>query len=396
LGFCEDVRLRGNRIENNGVEQNGRVFGICTILAEQMEINGNHVLDNGPSLDEGGDTSATGVLGGVFVLFSTAFSLGTKLLSSLETATQGEFAARIFDNVIDQPVGRALTMLTFGPLSVNNNYFNTITSTGNSLDLLVGSVLIANFGGMDRMTDLEARAARAEEAAETDEEVEGSTPSPAASGESNPINMDTIPPPAVRLNRRVRNEALAQKRQVLLPDGNTLYADNQVRLGAGSRSAIAQLIITADDLGYANNQCAAMNSLEGMETISIFLGQGELEFASLINTVLFGRTLRATDSRFKESYVEEFGLIAASLLSISFFHNNTTSNQGDHCIVAVSWKESDFNPEDELRVSILNQVLLNPIRECKGYEDWIAGLNDEQRVQFMVLIMMGLLMGRVF
>ena len=107
-----------------------------------------------------------------------------------------------------------------------------------------------------------------------------------------------------------------------------------------------------------------MNPIPPIATMDV-----QVQPPSLINTVLFGRTVRATDNRFKEAFVEAQGLFAASLLSLSFLHNNTTTNQGNHCIIAFSWMEPFMNPLGyRMRISEGNQSLVFPNTACKEFE----------------------------
>jgi hypothetical protein len=56
----------------------------------------------------------------------------------------------------------------------------------------------------------------------------------------------------------------------------------------------------------------------------------------LTNTFLSSRTLRATDSRFKETPGSHKLSLKFSLLTLSSLLNNANDNQGDHCIIAVN------------------------------------------------------------
>jgi hypothetical protein len=109
-----------------------------------------------------------------------------------------------------------------------------------------------------------------------------------------------------------------------LPDGTTLFNSNQSHLGSESASLASQIITTVDDLGFDANQSVALG--EGIaltDTISF-----------LNNTILSGATLRASDNRLKEPSGGRETSFKASLLSLSSLMNNTSNNQGDHCIFA--------------------------------------------------------------
>ncbi len=369
--------------------------GVFVLYADQLELSRNHILGNGPVIDEEGEQTATGVWGGVVVLFASGFSLATKLMGDQGDIAEGEFAARISGNVVDQPLSRALTMLAFGPLSVVDNSFNTASTSGAVLDLFVGGVLIVNFGGFHRFNDLKLRGKMHH--VKESEGVENLGPiSGEAGGGGNPDGASTaemrwmmVDPQSMAEIGPSLDLGAVEAPQENLPDGNTLFNDNQTRLGPRTRSAIAQLIVTTDDLGFDGNQCDMMPTLENLAFTAVAPGLVQMPFVSLINTVLVGFTLRANDSRFKETLVEQFRLRALSLLSISYTLNNTTTNQGNHCIIAASLLEAAF-PGRNMRVSEGNQSLFYPIGACKQMEERIV-----EQPRLLILLFLGLLLGRV-
>lgn len=110
---------------------------------------------------------------------------------------------------------------------------------------------------------------------------------------------------------------------VRLPAGLVLFDDNQSHLGAAARSLTSLVFVTADDLGFGNNQSLSRTAgIRITDTISMF-----------INAFLVGRTLRASDSRFKEPDGGRTAFIA-SLMTRTSLLNNTSDNHGDHCIFA--------------------------------------------------------------
>jgi hypothetical protein len=109
---------------------------------------------------------------------------------------------------------------------------------------------------------------------------------------------------------------LALGGSVRLPAGLILVNSNQSQLGREASSFTSQLIWTTDDIGFDANQCVTM-------TASVFT-----------NTFLLGRTLRATNSRFKEARIRRGLNFQISLLTRSSLLNNTNNNHGDHCIFA--------------------------------------------------------------
>jgi hypothetical protein len=111
-----------------------------------------------------------------------------------------------------------------------------------------------------------------------------------------------------------------------LPTGVTVFNSNQSHLGANAFALTAQLIWTNDDLGFEGNQSVAL-------TRGIVLSDQIFLFA---NTLLVGQTMRAEDSRFKEPVILRDPTRKFSLLTLTSLLNNTSDNQGDHCIIAVN------------------------------------------------------------
>ncbi len=117
-------------------------------------------------------------------------------------------------------------------------------------------------------------------------------------------------------NRFMRKEGT----DLRFPNGNTLFNSNQTRVGSANKNIYSQLILALDDLGFDGNQ----SYNHKLETL----------FA---NTFLFAVTLRASDNRFREriAFDKETETLF-SLFTLTTLLNNTTNNQGDHCIAALS------------------------------------------------------------
>ena len=148
-----------------------------------------------------------------------------------------------------------------------------------------------------------------------------------------------------------------------IPNGNTLFQNNQTRLGPQNRSVMSQLILTADDLGFSGNQSDIMST------------------AHKINTLLGGITLRAGDSRFKEQIIQGQAAAKASLLSITKLLNNTHNNQGNHCIIATSLMEA-MNPYLGYRHSMGNQVMFPAKEHCPTIQ---AALSSQPLLLLQIL-----------
>ncbi len=146
LGFCENLIVRENKIEDNGGDKGNPVCGVFAIYANQSEVSNNQLLDNGLIPD----TSVSlrrGIWGGIVLLLSSALWKATDKALYQNINTRGGHAARIHDNAVDQPVGRALTLNAFGPVSIANNMFNSELTAPGVVNSLVGGVLVTNIGG---------------------------------------------------------------------------------------------------------------------------------------------------------------------------------------------------------------------------------------------------------
>ncbi|MFO1058175.1 MAG: DUF6519 domain-containing protein [Dongiaceae bacterium] len=294
LGLCADVAIAGNRIEGNGPTAADPACGIFVLYGENLEIAANEVLENGAlPRDFANLVTAPGRRGGIVIELASGFNLLAGLAAgALLGARQGRRpAARLHENVVVQPAGQALRLLAFGPVACTDNSLGSDLSGPGPVDLLAGTVLIFDLAGTQQ----------------------------AAAG--------------VQLGGANAAQPTAFARgpgAQLLPGGGVLFADNQGRTGPANRSVTCQLVAALDDAGYQGNQSLSERS-------------GNL-FA---NVVVFGGTLRAVGNRFAERGPETL----LSLFTLAARMNDTSLNQGDHCIIAV-----DQNPA-MTEVKVGNQVL---------------------------------------
>ena len=403
LGFCENVLIHENRIENNGTGHHNPVCGIFVFYGNQVDVSHNFIIDNG-AIPTDMKQLRNGMWGGISMIFTTSLTRIPDFTQYQNMTTKGGHAARVHGNVVDQPVGRPLTLGALGPVSIVDNLFNSEITAPGVVNAAVGGALVLNLGGgfkkvMDFLTtykNTQAQQAqtglmRAEAmtmqpvvgmmhaaqpmtlkyamgaaaggsmrraagggmagmrdsgrsskgmsrtmgGAGTSAGASASASGSAAAGPE-PMNV-TFVPPLLTLQVEPVNYRI--------PNGNTLFQNNQTRLGPENRSVMSQLILTADDLGFSGNQSDIMST------------------AHKINTLLGGITLRAGDSRFKEQIIQGQTATKASLLSISKLLNNTHHNQGNHCIIATSLMEA-LNPYLGYRFSAGNQVMFPAKEHC--------------------------------
>ncbi|HSN40659.1 MAG TPA: carboxypeptidase-like regulatory domain-containing protein, partial [Burkholderiales bacterium] len=322
LGLCEDLDIVDNQIENNGLSHVDPVCGVYVGFSEELQITRNRVVGNGPlAATADNATLQTGVRGGLVVGLASATSLTGVLTAQGQAQASGRPAARIHENLIDQPAGQALTMMAFGPVACSDNSFTAEVSGPRGLDLLAGAVLIYNLGGV--------QAAPAGTKLQTEAAVNVAAPAqPAPAPASAAGGGDAAKATLFRREYAYFARPAASLR--ILPGGYTLFADNQSRTGTSNRSFTSHLIAALDDLDYQGHQ-------------SYNYRTGNV----VANAYLFAGTVRATGNRLSEAGAETL----LSLYTLGARMNNTTFNQGDHCIIA-----TDQNPSMAV-VQVGNQVL---------------------------------------
>jgi hypothetical protein len=335
LGLCEDLTIADNVIEGNGLSHLDPVCGISVGFGEEVEITRNRIVSNGPLVPVSANAELqTGVRGGIVVGFASATSRAGMLTAEGQPQSSGRPAARIHENLVDQPAGQALTLGAFGPVACSDNSFTAEVSGPRGLDQLAGAVLIFNLGGVQT-----AGAGTRIAAAAVAVDLPPAPPSPS----SPPAGAAGAAPEAAAasptLYRRVGADFVRPAASLrIMPGGYTLFADNQSRTGSSNRSVTCHALVALDDLGYQGNQ-------------SYSYRVGNL----FSNAYLLGGTLRASGNRLSEAGAETL----MSLYSLGMRLNDTSLNQGDHCIVA-----TDMNPA--IAVAQVGNQVLHPSRLCNG------------------------------
>jgi hypothetical protein len=332
LGMCAALSIVDNHIEANGVSAVDPVCGIFVAYGEEVDIAHNRVVNNGPLTPAiGARELQAGRRGGIVLNLVSNFNVLDAHAARQGVSFSLRAAARIHDNVVDQPVGHALYAAAFGPVQCSDNAFSSELSGLSEQEALAGTVFLFDLGGAYQ-APAGVSLHRANDIQLVDHGNTGLDPAnqPAAQAGAAASPQSYHAAPAAMLP--IRDAAVT----TLLPAGNVMFNDNQMRAGQSHTSTTCQLVATLDDLAFQDNQCFSLRS-------------GNL-FA---NGLLFGDTLRASGNRFSE----RGGTTLLSLFSLAGRLNNTSFNQGDHCIIAV-----DQNPAmAEVRVG--NQVL-NPGAQC--------------------------------
>ncbi len=149
LGLCETVAIMANRIEANGLRHIDPVCGIFVLFGEQVEITDNLIRDNGPFVN----TDAEFVLGLRSGIAGIFLSIGLDDFGANDN--RGSLAVkpalRVHDNVVQQPMGRAMTILAAGPVSIVANHLTAERTGTEPLDRMAGALLILSLSGVGRL-----------------------------------------------------------------------------------------------------------------------------------------------------------------------------------------------------------------------------------------------------
>jgi hypothetical protein len=242
--------------------------------------------------------------GGIVVksIFKAA-SLNTKLLNATIPSFDGVPAVVVHGNVVVQPHGFALYLSAFGPVSVVGNEFTSLgTDRTNPVSVFASTVYILNLGISKDLLLLVFK------------------------------NMGNTTPGSSKTNLADPGFQQMFKAMQYLPNGKTNFSANQTTLDMRSPlrnlCLSSQFIASLDDVAFNNNQseCASFISFE-RQTVTFDL--------VLVNTVLFGVTVRSSDNRFSDGVT----LTVYSLLSLGFM-NTAIGNQSTHCLLAVGLKKA--------------------------------------------------------
>jgi hypothetical protein len=333
LGLVDDLAITGNRIEGHGRSGADPVCGVFVQYGEAVEVARNVIVGNGVAPTAANAAIGDGQRGGIVLGLIANFGVFAKLRKGAADAGAAASAARVLANHVEQPVGCALYLRAFGPVMANDNVLASERSAVGGLDALAGTVLITNLAGVQSAgLAVKTNAVTATTLLDT----APAATSGAAAGDV--PDAGAAQPVGLRAGARLQAVLAAALRVApLLPVGATLFNDNQVRAGVAHRSPVTQLLIGYDDVGFGMNQCHT--------------DQAANVFA---NTFIVAATLRAIGNRLRE----RAATTNLSLLTIATRANDTSLNQGDHCIVA-----QDTDPSPPATVQAGNQVML-PGKVC--------------------------------
>ena len=304
LSDCEDVIIKDNQIEDNGISHIYPVCGIYIWHGEKVDISENRILNNGPRDPNADRTPETGKRAGILISMCVAFKAADMSDSEGLLRELGVPALRVHDNIVTQPLGQALAVVAMGAVSVVNNQFSSqdVDFQANPLSLLAGAVFIFNLGISQDVIGLLASTMsflRTNKASAGDINYDGGTQS---------ISFA----PTLGILQRLF--------QAFLSGGNVMFNDNQTTLELRRQefdfAFSSQFIFSLDDVSFSSNQSDCNFLMDILFT----------------NTFIFGVSVRTNDNRFEEGLIFSF----LSLFSMAMANTNTY-NQASHCLLALGY-----------------------------------------------------------
>jgi len=303
LSDCSNGSIQENRIEDNGLILGAAICGIFVLHGEKLDFSANSIVNNGlPVVDEDVDVQR-GNRGGIVVKSAFKAAGKNKLFGATRPSFDGVPAVKVHDNVVVQPHGFALYLMAFGPVSVVSNQFTSLgTDKTTPVSLLASAVFILNLGVSKDLLLLSFK------------------------------NMGKAAPED---NKKKLSNQSAQKALIALqylPNGKVMFSSNQTTLDMRSPlknlGLSSQFIASLDDVAFNTNQseCAGLLAAEKKAITFDFV---------LVNTVLFGVTVRSNDNRFSDGVT----LTLFSLASFGFM-NTATGNQSTHCLITLGVKKA--------------------------------------------------------
>lgn len=335
ISFSVDVKVRDNRILNNGqdrrAEQAIEDFAITegaslthvTTFAKRGAAKANQVqytsyrtnLAAGNILSDKSDVKlGRGPRAAILLpicLSSNVFAGGAATATAVRLgaqgmtgSAQGRHAARIDGNYAVQPFGKTLFIGAAGPLSITGNQLISDQALPRGIDALAGG--------------LSGRIAAA------------MVISPVDLFASNVMVVDICPGSYIvdaikympELGKNVSLTGSATAIPFGFPDGGVLFSGNQIKQGDAGARTTSVTVFSMDDVSFVDNQIDVLNATDILTT-----------------AVVCGATARAANNRLKEPVLlalQQDGsarkaALRFSLLEVGLFAAGMIGNQGHFC-----------------------------------------------------------------
>lgn len=364
LADCENLVARENLIEENGTGLSTPVCGIYIQYGEKIDISDNRVLNNGPKTLKRVAGAVSGIGGGIVIRWSLKTMLTEFIEEKKIPYTDGMPAVKIHDNIVTQPMGRALVILAMGPVSVVGNHLTSqgIDSNVKPAYWLGGAVLILNLGvsrdlfAEELLAGLKSMMQAQKNPAVYMDQIQMFTAGNIYSYD--PCFLFPLQPTGDETPHVVAPIDTSAQLPVFefllyIPGGNVLFSNNRTTLDLRSKgrdfAICSQLIFSLDDIAYVGNQSECNSLLDAVIT----------------DVFTIGTTVRNNDNRFQEGLT----ITLFSLVSIGIWLITWTGNQASHCITAVGIRDEEYGNNMVLFGSLLNQIIDG--LTCDMIRDWL-------------------------
>lgn len=303
LSDCSHVSIQENRIQDNGLISGAAICGVFVQHGEKLNFSANNIINNGLPVVDDEINVRIGNRGGIVVKSAFKAASSNKLFAAKKPSFDGVPAVIMHDNVVVQPHGFALYLVALGPVSVVSNEFTSLgTDKTNIVSFLASAVFILNLGVSKDLLLLAFKNMGK------------------AAPEDNKKKLS---------NQSAQNALVASQ---YLPNGKVMFTANQTTLDMQSPlknlCLSSQMIASLDDVAFNTNQseCTAL----------LAIGKKKSTFDMvLVNTILFGVTVRSNDNRLSDGLT----FTVYSLASFGFM-NTATGNQSTHCILPIGLKKA--------------------------------------------------------
>ncbi|MDY6979975.1 MAG: DUF6519 domain-containing protein [Pseudomonadota bacterium] len=387
LGYCEHGQIRDNRIEDNGVSH---IDPVCGIFARGsvIDIRENVILNNGPlNLNQNEMQPIAGTRGGIALLaFATPLStyfgavFGEKSGDRLTLGQESFPAVMLHGNQVLQPAGPALLMMSMGSSSVLDNSFTS--------EIAAFTTGAADFGKLGAVGIINYAIAG----------IGGGAWTPGA-GKYMPMIS------GLRINNqykkrddgRLESTGLGVNR--IQGSSSLLFESNLVRLGLAEECLFNLVINSNSDVALLSNTLvverfdenlytnAYLRALTGRATGNRLIEQSDMSAIGLFDELGLMQANRAmvmyhdsNDMMVDNSTAKavESAVVMPRPLSLytrTKLMNNTSHNQGDHCIVALPAPGAGYIPT----VFEGNQSLA--VKVCPYYEEKAGKIAEKDSQQ---------------
>lgn len=340
LADVENLVVHDNTIVDNGSDWLDPVCGVFVLHGEGIDLMRNRIVNTGARTTEPPSDARSGQRGGVVVRYALPPTTALNGILASGPAQNGVPALRLHDNIVSQPLGRALVANGIGPMSIVANQFTSQGVVPTSVDLssfMAATVQILNLG-MSNEFYLQVLLFAVLNKGYAKDYL-------AAAGDN-----------AVAAGRAGLDDATLAR---LLANGQVLFSDNQVNLDLLARglslALTSVLIVTLDDLACHDNQCEA----------------------NLFDDFLIAHAIHVAFSQSTSGNRWKEGLFNAllSAFTLTFTMNTTTDNQGTHCIVVRGWPSRIV---DDHNIVLLQGVLGESDGLCNAFARLLPELAKEK------------------